>query len=109
MDPGRPAPGEELNLGPETVPRPAATVIVLRGGAERVEKGHRIGHVHLRYLNPLPRNLGDIAWIPRQQWLSSGAGHVHRVSGALQAPRHKVRNPFFVLDHEDSHVSILLE
>jgi 2-oxoglutarate ferredoxin oxidoreductase subunit alpha len=24
------------------------------------EKGHRIGHVHLRHLNPLPRNLGDI-------------------------------------------------
>src|SRR6202050_287662 len=24
------------------------------------EKGHRIGHGHLRYLNPLPRNLGDI-------------------------------------------------
>jgi 2-oxoglutarate/2-oxoacid ferredoxin oxidoreductase subunit alpha len=24
------------------------------------EKGHRIGHIHLRYLNPLPRNLGDI-------------------------------------------------
>jgi 2-oxoglutarate ferredoxin oxidoreductase subunit alpha len=24
------------------------------------EKGHRIGHVHLRYLNPLPRNLVDI-------------------------------------------------
>jgi 2-oxoglutarate ferredoxin oxidoreductase subunit alpha len=24
------------------------------------EKGHRIGHVHLRYLNPLPRNLGDM-------------------------------------------------
>ena len=24
------------------------------------EKGHRIGHVHLRYLNPLPRNLGYI-------------------------------------------------
>jgi 2-oxoglutarate ferredoxin oxidoreductase subunit alpha len=24
------------------------------------EKGHRIGHVHLRYLNPLPRNLGEI-------------------------------------------------
>jgi 2-oxoglutarate ferredoxin oxidoreductase subunit alpha len=24
------------------------------------DKGHRIGHVHLRYLNPLPRNLGDI-------------------------------------------------
>jgi 2-oxoglutarate/2-oxoacid ferredoxin oxidoreductase subunit alpha len=24
------------------------------------QKGHRIGHVHLRHLNPLPRNLGDI-------------------------------------------------
>ena len=29
MEAGRPAPGEELNLGQETVPRPAATVIVL--------------------------------------------------------------------------------
>jgi 8-oxo-dGTP pyrophosphatase MutT (NUDIX family) len=33
----RPGPGEELNLGEETVPRPAATVIVLRGGDERLE------------------------------------------------------------------------
>jgi 2-oxoglutarate ferredoxin oxidoreductase subunit alpha len=24
------------------------------------EKGHKIGHVHLRHLNPLPRNLGDV-------------------------------------------------
>jgi 2-oxoglutarate/2-oxoacid ferredoxin oxidoreductase subunit alpha len=24
------------------------------------EKGRRIGHVHLRHLNPLPRNLGDV-------------------------------------------------
>jgi 2-oxoglutarate ferredoxin oxidoreductase subunit alpha len=24
------------------------------------ERGHRIGHVHLRYLNPLPRNLGEV-------------------------------------------------
>jgi 2-oxoglutarate/2-oxoacid ferredoxin oxidoreductase subunit alpha len=23
-------------------------------------KGHRIGHLHLRYLNPLPKNVGDI-------------------------------------------------
>jgi 2-oxoglutarate/2-oxoacid ferredoxin oxidoreductase subunit alpha len=23
-------------------------------------RGHRIGHVHLRYLNPLPKNLGDV-------------------------------------------------
>jgi 8-oxo-dGTP pyrophosphatase MutT (NUDIX family) len=33
----RPAPGEELNTGAPTEPRPAATVIVLRGGAERLE------------------------------------------------------------------------
>ncbi len=24
------------------------------------DAGHRIGHVHLRYLNPLPRNLGEV-------------------------------------------------
>ena len=24
------------------------------------EQGHRVGHVHLRHLNPLPRNLGEI-------------------------------------------------
>jgi len=24
------------------------------------EKGHKIGHVHLRHLNPLPRNLGEV-------------------------------------------------
>jgi 2-oxoglutarate ferredoxin oxidoreductase subunit alpha len=23
-------------------------------------KGHRVGHVHLRHLNPLPRNLGEV-------------------------------------------------
>ncbi len=28
-------------------------------GPERA-KGHRIGHVHLRHLNPLPRNLGEV-------------------------------------------------
>jgi 8-oxo-dGTP pyrophosphatase MutT (NUDIX family) len=33
----RPAPGEELNLGTVTTPRPAATVILLRGGTERLE------------------------------------------------------------------------
>jgi 8-oxo-dGTP pyrophosphatase MutT (NUDIX family) len=55
MDPGRPAPGEELNLGPETVPRPAATVIVLRGGAERLE-------VLLVKRNPGARFMGG-AWV----------------------------------------------
>ncbi len=28
-------------------------------GAQRA-KGRRIGHVHLRYLNPLPKNLGEV-------------------------------------------------
>jgi 2-oxoglutarate ferredoxin oxidoreductase subunit alpha len=30
------------------------------------DKGHRIGHVHLRYLNPLPRNLGEVIGRYRQ-------------------------------------------
>jgi 8-oxo-dGTP pyrophosphatase MutT (NUDIX family) len=34
VDADRPAPGEELNPGAPTVPRPAATVIVLRGGGD---------------------------------------------------------------------------
>jgi 8-oxo-dGTP pyrophosphatase MutT (NUDIX family) len=34
---GRPGPGEEYNPGPATPPRQAATVILLRGGAERLE------------------------------------------------------------------------
>lgn len=33
----RPPPGEELNTGAETVPRQAASVIVLRGGADTLE------------------------------------------------------------------------
>jgi 8-oxo-dGTP pyrophosphatase MutT (NUDIX family) len=38
MEVDRPAPGEELNAsGDTTVPRQAASVIVLRGGAERLE------------------------------------------------------------------------
>src|SRR3954464_7230786 len=38
MSVNRPAPGEDLNLsGEETVPRPAATVILLRGGADTLE------------------------------------------------------------------------
>ncbi len=37
MEIDRPGPGEEINLGTETIPRPAATVIVLRGGGELLE------------------------------------------------------------------------
>jgi 8-oxo-dGTP pyrophosphatase MutT (NUDIX family) len=55
MEAGRPAPGEELNLGQETVPRLAATVIVLRGGPERLE-------VLLVQRNPQARFMGG-AWV----------------------------------------------
>jgi 8-oxo-dGTP pyrophosphatase MutT (NUDIX family) len=37
MNADRPAPGEELNPGAPTVPRQAATVIVLRGGGDGLE------------------------------------------------------------------------
>jgi len=37
MQVDRPAPGEELNAGPPTEPRPAATVILLRGGDHALE------------------------------------------------------------------------
>ena len=50
-----PGPGEELNLGTATVPRPAATVIVLQGGAERLE-------VLLVQRNPAARFMGG-AWV----------------------------------------------
>ena len=51
----RPGPGEELNLGPETEPRRAASVIVLRGGADRLE-------VLLVERNPAARFMGG-AWV----------------------------------------------
>jgi 8-oxo-dGTP pyrophosphatase MutT (NUDIX family) len=51
----RPAPGEELNPGRPTEPRPAATVILLRGGAERLE-------VLLVRRNPAARFMGG-AWV----------------------------------------------
>jgi 8-oxo-dGTP pyrophosphatase MutT (NUDIX family) len=51
----RPGPGEELNLGPETIPRLAASVIVLRGGATSLE-------VLLVKRNPQARFMGG-AWV----------------------------------------------
>jgi 8-oxo-dGTP pyrophosphatase MutT (NUDIX family) len=50
-----PGPGEHLHAGPPTVPRPAATVILLRGGAERLE-------VLLLRRNPRARFMGG-AWV----------------------------------------------
>ena len=55
MDTPRPAPGEELNTGPETVPRVAATVILLRGGGDGLE-------VLLAQRNPQARFMGG-AWV----------------------------------------------
>jgi 8-oxo-dGTP pyrophosphatase MutT (NUDIX family) len=51
----RPAPGEELNSGAPTVPRQAATVIVLRGGGEGLE-------LLLVKRNPAARFMGG-AWV----------------------------------------------
>ena len=50
-----PAPGEELNRGERTVPRPAATVILLRGDASGLE-------VLLVQRNPRSRFMGG-AWV----------------------------------------------
>jgi 8-oxo-dGTP pyrophosphatase MutT (NUDIX family) len=55
METDRPEPGAELNLGQETVPRPAATVILLRGGAAALE-------VLLVQRNPQARFMGG-AWV----------------------------------------------
>ena len=55
MEIERPAPGEELNDGTETVPRLAATVILLRGGAQTLE-------VLLVRRNPEARFMGG-AWV----------------------------------------------
>ncbi|MDQ6745344.1 MAG: NUDIX hydrolase [Actinomycetota bacterium] len=55
MDPGRLAPGEELNAGPVSAPRLAATVILLRGGQERLE-------LLLVKRNPQARFMGG-AWV----------------------------------------------
>src|ERR671922_874234 len=70
----RPAPGEELNPGRPTEPRQAATVILLRGGAERLE-------VLLVRRNPVARFMGG-AWV-----FPGGAvdaGEDHRVAGGRQ-------------------------
>ena len=55
VDIPRPAPGEELNTGPETAPRLAATVILLRGGTDGLE-------VLLAQRNPQARFMGG-AWV----------------------------------------------
>jgi len=63
----RPGPGEELNVGEETVPRPAATVIVLRGGAAALE-------VLLVKRNPQSRFMGG-AWVFPGGAVNRSEGH----------------------------------
>ncbi|HEX7290176.1 MAG TPA: NUDIX hydrolase [Conexibacter sp.] len=55
MEPAQPGPGEELNTGPVTTPRLAASVIVLRGGGDDLE-------VLLVQRNPASRFMGG-AWV----------------------------------------------
>jgi 8-oxo-dGTP pyrophosphatase MutT (NUDIX family) len=62
-----PASGEELNPGRATEPRQAATVILLRGGAERLE-------VLLMRRNPAARFMGG-AWVFPGGALDAGEDH----------------------------------
>jgi 8-oxo-dGTP pyrophosphatase MutT (NUDIX family) len=55
MEPAQPGPGEELNTGAVTVPRLAASVIVMRGGGRALE-------VLLVQRNPASRFMGG-AWV----------------------------------------------
>ncbi len=55
MSSDQPGPGQELNFGERTVPRPAGTVIVLRGGTSALE-------VLLVQRNPNTRFMGG-AWV----------------------------------------------
>jgi 8-oxo-dGTP pyrophosphatase MutT (NUDIX family) len=66
----RPAPGEELNTGAVTTPRQAATVILLRGGGERLD-------VLLVKRNPAARFMGG-AWV-----FPGGAVDAHEGEGDL--------------------------
>jgi 8-oxo-dGTP pyrophosphatase MutT (NUDIX family) len=68
MEAHRPAPGEKLNLGTPTEPRQAASVIVLRGGAEGLE-------VLLLRRNPAARFMGG-AWV-----FPGGAVDAHEGAG----------------------------
>jgi 8-oxo-dGTP pyrophosphatase MutT (NUDIX family) len=63
----RPGPGEELNAGPETRPRLAATVILLRGRADGLE-------VLLAQRNPDARFMGG-AWVFPGGAVNDGDGH----------------------------------
>ena len=74
MEVDKPGPGEELNPGAATRPRAAATVIVMRGGADTLE-------VLLVKRNPAQRFMGG-AWV-----FPGGAvdeGEDHRIAGVRE-------------------------
>ena len=75
----RPASGEELNDGAVTLPRQAATVIVLRGGAETLE-------VLLVERNPAQRFMGG-AWVFPGGAVDAGEGEgdaAHRAAAVRE-------------------------
>jgi 8-oxo-dGTP pyrophosphatase MutT (NUDIX family) len=75
----RPGPGEELNTGNETVPRQAATVIVLRGGGATLE-------VLLVQRNPEARFMGG-AWVFPGGAVDAGEGEgeeAHRAAAVRE-------------------------
>ncbi len=74
MGSDRPGPGEELNLGERTEPRPAGTVIVLRGGSSSLV-------VLLVQRNPNARFMGG-AWVFPGGAVDRNEGHGE---GALRA------------------------
>ena len=74
MSADQPAPGEQLNLGERTVPRPAGTVILLRGGSSALE-------VLLVQRNPNARFMGG-AWVFPGGAVDRSEGHG---DGALRA------------------------
>jgi len=79
MEVDRPGPGEELNRGAPTVPRQAATVILLRGGAEALE-------VLLVKRNPAARFMGG-AWVFPGGAVDAAEGEgdaAHRVAGVRE-------------------------
>ncbi len=74
MSTDRPGPGEQLNPGERTVPRPAGTVILLRGGSSTLE-------VLLVQRNPNARFMGG-AWVFPGGAVDPSEGHG---DGALRA------------------------
>jgi 8-oxo-dGTP pyrophosphatase MutT (NUDIX family) len=84
VDTPRPAPGEELNAGPETVPRVAATVILMRGGDDGLE-------VLLAQRNLQARFMGG-AWVFPGGAVSAedGDGEAGRRAAAIRELREEV-------------------